>query len=47
MSFLEYSEFETISNEPRFKRNVSYFDPTKGWVINPNRYIRKEAASPK
>lgn len=37
MTFLEYSEFERISSKEDFKRNISFYDPTKGWVLDPNK----------
>lgn len=39
MTFKEYKDFQREAVKEQYKRNVSYYDPTKGWVLDLNRKI--------
>jgi hypothetical protein len=34
MTFKEYDEFNKVSSEEQYRRNVTYYDPMEGWVID-------------
>jgi hypothetical protein len=37
MTFKEYSDFLRVAEQTEFRENISYYDPTKGWVLNVRR----------
>jgi len=39
MTFQEYNEFEKLALKEQYRRNVSYYDPCKGWVLDLSRKI--------
>lgn len=34
LTFKEYAEFDRVASKEKYKRNVSFFDPTEGWVLD-------------
>lgn len=34
MTFREYKDFDKESSKEEYRRNISYYDPTKGWVLD-------------
>jgi hypothetical protein len=34
MTFKEYDEFNKVSSEEQYRRNVTYYDPMEGWIID-------------
>lgn len=34
MTFKEYKDFEEVASDKKYARNVSYYDPSKGWVLD-------------
>lgn len=34
LTFKEYAEFDRVASKERYKRNVSFFDPVEGWVLD-------------
>lgn len=38
-TFKEYADFVREASKAEYKRNVSYYDPTKGWVLDLSRKI--------
>jgi hypothetical protein len=43
LTFREYSEFDMAGSDDKLKDVISYFDPTKGWVLDPNRIFKKKS----
>jgi len=37
LTFKEYSEFNRVASNEEYSRNVSFYDPVKGWVLDLNR----------
>ena len=37
MSFKEYADFNRAASSEQYKRNVTYYDPCQGWVIDVRR----------
>ena len=40
MTFREYSDFDRTCSHPKYKRNITYYDPTEGWVIDLSRVVQ-------
>jgi hypothetical protein len=34
LTFKEYSEFNRVASNEEYSRNVSFYDPVKGWVLD-------------
>jgi len=34
LTFKEYSEFNRIASKEEYSRNVSFYDPVKGWILD-------------
>jgi hypothetical protein len=34
MTFKEYKDFEREAVKEQYRRNVSYYDPMRGWVLD-------------
>lgn len=41
LTFKEYSEFQSVANNEEYRRNVSFYDPRKGWVLDLSRKIKE------
>jgi hypothetical protein len=39
MTFKEYKDFENVAGQQEYRNNVTYYDPTKGWIIDLKRKI--------
>lgn len=39
MTFREYKDFVREASKDEYQRNVSYYDPSKGWVLDLNHKI--------
>ena len=39
MTFREYKDFNREASKTQYQRNVSYYDPTQGWVLDLNHKI--------
>lgn len=33
LTFKEYAEFNRVASNEKYSRNVSFYDPVKGWVL--------------
>lgn len=33
LTFKEYAEFNRVASSEKYSRNVSFYDPVKGWVL--------------
>ena len=47
LTFREYQEFDRVSSKEEYRRNISYYDPQKGWVLDLGKKQTEEANSPK
>lgn len=34
MTFKEYADYEEVASKEKYRRNVSYYNPTEGWVLD-------------
>jgi hypothetical protein len=41
LTFKEYSEFLAVAENESYRRNVSYYDPMKGWILDLSRKIKE------
>lgn len=41
LTFKEYSEFNSVADTESYRRNVSFYDPSKGWVLDLSRKIKE------
>ena len=39
MTFREYADFTKEAQKEQYQRNVSYYDPQRGWVLDLSRKI--------
>lgn len=42
LTFREYSEFLSVANKEDYRWNVSFYDPSKGWVLDLSRQIKEQ-----
>lgn len=45
LTFKEYSEFNRVASNQEYSRNVSFYDPSKGWVLDLERKQEPEQDS--
>jgi hypothetical protein len=41
LTFKEYAEFNRVASSEQYSRNVSFYDPMKGWVLDLSRKIKE------
>lgn len=34
MTFKEYADYEKVASKEKYRRNVSYYNPTEGWMLD-------------
>lgn len=39
MTFKEYADLARFASNDKYRRNVTYYDPCKGWVLDLTRKI--------
>lgn len=46
MTFREYNDFDKFCENKKFQRNVSYYDPQKGWILDLDHKINNLESNP-
>ena len=42
LTFKEYTDFIKVAGEEQYRRNVSFYNPQEGWVLDLSRKIKDE-----